>query len=379
MKKITTLVLVTFTFFIFIACSDDDKNNSTSNDADSGKTIQHDSDETATDKGDSFDSDESNLPDSDSSDVKIPDQNDVDEKIETPDNDFPSDSRVPTIAGCQIFPADNMWNTPIDEAELHPLSDTYIASIGADTELHPDFGTVWNGYTLGIPFVVVPEDQPPISVSFLYDDESDSGPYPIPPDAPVEGGENADGDRHVLVLQEKSCILYEMYNARPQSDGSWTGGSGAIWHLDKNEVRPNGWTSADAAGLAILPGLLKYEDVYELKEVNHALRVTISSLQSGYILPATHSDGTCGHNRDCPPMGLRLRLKASFDVSGFDENLQIIFNGMKKFGLVIADTGADMFVTGAHDMRWNDDLLHAFHEIRASDFEAVYSGEIIDY
>ncbi|MBW2701857.1 MAG: hypothetical protein JRF33_13660 [Deltaproteobacteria bacterium] len=288
-------------------------------------------------------------------------------------------SGVQTIGGCQIFPADNMWNTPIDTAELHPLSDTYIQSIGPDTQLHPDFGTEWQGYLLGIPYTTVPDDQAMVDTVFEYNDESDPGPYPIPADAPIEGGPDADGDRHVIVVREGACILYEMYAAYPQEDGSWEAGSGAIWQLDQNEVRPQDWTSADAAGLAILPGLLRWEEVYETGEIKHAMRVTLSYIQHAYILPATHSDGQCGYDRDCPPMGLRLRLKASFDESGFDEALQIIFRGMKKYGLVVADTGGDMFVSGAHDMRWDDSLLHDFHQLSASDFEAVYTGDSIDY
>ena len=291
----------------------------------------------------------------------------------------PGTSQVQVIGGCQIFPDDNMWNTPVDQLDVHPLSDTYIQSIGADTELHPDFGTEWEGYLLGIPYTTVPDDQAMVDVTFEYWDESDDGPYPIPADAPIEGGPDADGDRHVLVVREGSCILYEMFSSYPQVDGSWEAGSGAIWHLDQNEVRPQRWTSADAAGLAILPGLVRWEEVYQIGEVRHAMRVTLESLQSAFILPATHSDGQCGHDPDCPPMGLRLRLKSTFDETGFDPALQVIFRAMKKYGLVIADTGGDMFVSGAHDMRWDDDLLHDFHQLTASDFEAVYTGDPIDY
>ena len=295
------------------------------------------------------------------------------------DTDSDTDADVPVIAGCQIFPGDNMWNTPVDELSVHPLSDTYITSIGGDSELHPDFGTFWESAPIGIPYTTVPEDQPMVDVSFYYDDESDPGPYPIPPDAPIEGGASSDGDRHVLVIQEGVCVLYEMFDASPNGDGSWSAGSGAVWQLDQNETRPAGYTSADAAGLAILPGLLRYEDVYDVGEVKHALRVTISNAQRAYIPPATHSDGQCGYDPDCPPMGLRLRLKDSFDESGYDEALQVIFRGMKKFGLVIADTGSDMFVSGTHDTQWDDDLLHQFHELTANDFEAVYTGDPIDY
>jgi hypothetical protein len=286
---------------------------------------------------------------------------------------------VPIIGGCQIFPADNMWNTPVDTAPLHGQSDVYIASIGTDTPLHPDFGTVWDGYPIGIPYTIVPDDQAMVDVTFDYADESDPGPYPIPFDALIEGGPDSDGDRHVLIIRQGSCILYELYYAYPVTETSWTAGSGAIWHLNLNEMRPEGWTSADAAGLAILPGLVKWEEVFEDGEINHAVRVTLESIQGGYIHPATHTDGTCGDDPACPPMGLRLRLKSDYDISSFEEPIQVILRAFKRYGLVVADTGGDMYISGVHDMRWNDDQLGALSDVPASAFEAVYTGDIIPY
>jgi len=284
----------------------------------------------------------------------------------------------PTLGGCALFPGDNMWNTPIDQLPVASTSNDYITAIGADTHLHPDFGTVWDGAPNGIPYTIVADDQAMVDVTFQWPDESDPGPYAIPPDALIEGGPQGDGDRHVLVVRQGSCILYELYDAHLQQDNSWTAGSGAIWHLDQNEIRPDGWTSADAAGLAILPGLIRYEEVYDQGVINHAIRVTISQIQRAYMHPATHSDGRCGSDPTCPPMGLRLRLKAEFDLSSFDSHMQVILKAMKKYGLVVADTGSDMYISGVPDSRWDDDLLgSSFSQVHASDFEAVDTGETI--
>ena len=286
---------------------------------------------------------------------------------------------VPVLGGCQILPADSMWNTPIDQDPVDERSDDYINSIGPDTPVHPDFGAPWEGAPNGIPFDIVPQDQPMVAVTFDYDDESDPGPYPIPPDAQIEGGPDGDGDRHVLVIQQGTCILYEMFNAWPQGDGSWQAGSGAIWHLGQNEIRPDGWTSADAAGLPILPGLVKYDEVMNDGEIHHAIRVTLRQIQHAYVHPATHSDGRCGDDPTCPPMGVRLRLKADFDISSFPAPVQVILRAMKKYGLVVADTGSDMYISGVPDDRWDDDALHSLQNVTAGDFEFVQHGEIIPY
>ncbi len=300
------------------------------------------------------------------------------------------------IGGCPIFPGDNMWNTPVDNLEVHPLSDTYLTTIGLDTGLHPDFGTDWNNLDIGIPYQLIPDNQAFVDVQFLYWDETDPldvqsqvKQYPLPDFPIIEGGGgnyDDNGDNHVLLIRQDSCILYELYNVIKDSEtDQWTAGSGAIWDLRLNEVRPLGVTSADAAGLAILPGLVRYQEVFgdpeqELEPgINHAIRVTLNSIQSAYIRPASHSDGRVGQVRSYPPMGLRLRLKADYDISAFDEPIQVILRAFKKYGLVIADTGGDMYVSGVHHDNWDNDQLRQLRDIKVSDFEAVYTGEIIDY
>lgn len=296
---------------------------------------------------------------------------------------------VPEIGGCELFPADNMWNTPIDDAPLHPLSSNYIASIDAGTTLHPDFGTQWQNSDIGIPFDIIPQGQATQPIQFLYWDESDLGDtsacdtggsqdvgcYPIPGNPSIEGG----SDKHVLLLEQESCTLWEIYKAQQDDANNWSGGSGAIWQLDQNQVRPAGFTSADAAGLAILPGLVKYDEVMVDGVINHAIRFTLRDIQKAYILPASHSDGTGGLDPDLPPMGLRLRLKADFDISGFPSAVQVILTAMKKFGIVLADSGSDMYISGSHHDLWNDEILSGINQVTAGDFEAVYTGDAIPY
>lgn len=303
--------------------------------------------------------------------------------------DVPRSGEVPFIAGCQIFPEDNLWNTRVDQLPVHSKSDDYIASIGLNTPLHPDFGTEWSGIEIGIPFDVVPAQQPMVPIAFDTADESDLGDrsscasqfnpsigcYPIPSNPSIEGG----ADDHIILLHQGECTLYEVFSARKNSQAQWEGFSGAIWHLDRNEMRPEGMTSADAAGLAILPGLIRYEDIYEKGSIDHAIRVTMETVQSGYIRPASHSDGTAGQDPNRAPMGLRMRLKADYDISRFSQPIQIILKAMKTYGLVVADTGGDMFVSGTHDDRWDDSLLHQLERVKASDFEALYTGDIIPY
>lgn len=299
--------------------------------------------------------------------------------------------QIPVVAGCQLFPADSIWNTPATGLPPHPDSAAFIASIGGNTLLHPDFGSQWAGNDIGIPFDIIPANQPVAPVSFAYWDESDRqdkscnpgnfdeiGCYPIPANPTVEGQPAKEGDRHVLLLQRGSCVLYELF-AADKSSGSWTAGSGAIWDLRQNQQRPLGWTSADAAGLPILPGLLRYDEVYGPNEVNHAIRMTSNTIRSAYIRPASHSDGRAGNNPSYPPMGLRLRLKADFDVSGFNPVNQKILRALKKYGVIIADTGADMFISGQHHDNWDDGVLHELQNVRAADFEALYTGEPIAY
>lgn len=269
-----------------------------------------------------------------------------------------------------MFPADNIWNTPVDRLPVHPQSEIYIETIGASTGLHPDFGSgTWNGSPIGIPYTVVEANQTKVPVSFNYADESDPGPYPIPPGAPIEGGEHSTGDRHVLVLERTNCILYEVFAAYPQPGGSWDAGSGAIYDLGSNDLRTAGWTSADAAGLPILPGLARYDEV-AAGQINHALRFTVPQTQKAYIWPARHhaSNLTADHY---PPMGLRLRLKAGFDISGYSPQARVILQALKTFGMILADNGSAWYISGAPDPGWDNDELRELKNVIGSDFEVV--------
>lgn len=294
-------------------------------------------------------------------------------RAEPPADDAFSGS--PTLAGCPIFPRDNPWNTDISGLPVHPNSAAFVASIGADGHLHPDWGGFWEGRPSGIPYVVVTADQARVPVVFQYPDESDPGPYPVPPGAPIEGGADADGDRHVLVLDRDNRKLYELFAAYPQPDGSWRAGSGAIFDLTSNALRPAGWTSADAAGLPILPGLVRRDEVLG-GEIRHALRFTTRRTQRGYIAPATHW-ASSSHDRDLPPMGLRLRLKAEYDISGFPGQVQVILRALKRYGLILADNGGDWFITGAHDPRWDVADYETLKQVPGSAFEAVDTGPIV--
>ena len=278
-----------------------------------------------------------------------------------------------------LFPADNPVNMPVDTLPLDPNSADYIAHMAPATGLHPDFGTRWEGSAIGIPYAVVPGDQPKVPIHFTeYADESDPGPYPIPPDAPVEGagGPFNDGDRHVLVLDADHKMLYELYHASRQPDGSWNAGSGAVFDLASNALRPAGWTSADAAGMAILPSLVRYDEVVGEGVLDHAVRFTVAETQRAYVYPANHfaSDDT---DSDLPPMGLRVRLKAEFDISAFPPIVQTILRGLKKYGMMVADNGSDWYVGGAPDPRWDDEALHSLNRVKGSDFEVVDSRALL--
>ncbi|MCG3179406.1 MAG: hypothetical protein BIFFINMI_01741 [Phycisphaerae bacterium] len=275
----------------------------------------------------------------------------------------------------EILPADNPWNTPVDKMPVHPKSADYLKSIGLDKPLHPDFGTVWNGAPNGIPFVVVGPDQKKVPVKFEYADESDPGPYPIPPDAPIEGGPRSDGDRHILVLDYTHKRLYETWSTYPDGAG-WKAGSGAVFDLTSNKLRPPGWTSADAAGLPIFPGLVRYDEVVERREVNHAFRFTVRRTQRGYIPPATHWASRT-NDRNLPPMGLRVRLRPDYDVSQAPRSVQPILVALKKYGMILADNGGDWFLSGAPNPKWNDDELNWLKRVRGRDFQAVDTGKLI--
>lgn len=299
---------------------------------------------------------------------------------------LPVHAASPGLEGCPMLPADNIWNAAVDTLPVASLSSKYIASIGADTSLHADFGQPYlDGGRLmpiGIPFAVVGGTQTKVSVSFDYSDESDPGPYPIPPDSPIEGvpdwDPNRDGDRHILVLDRDNCLLYETWYSWPNGDGSWSAGSGAIFDLRSNKLRPAGWTSADAAGLPILPGLVRYDEV-AAGSINHAIRFTAVQTRRAYVWPARHYASSLTLLQ-YPSMGQRFRLKANFDISGFPTEMQVILRTMKKYGLILADNGSNWFVTGTQDDRWNNDMLVAgFRQLKGSDFEAVdVSSLLID-
>ena len=271
------------------------------------------------------------------------------------------------LAGCPVFPADNAWNRDISRAPVDPRSDAYVRSIGLDGHLHPDFAS----RSYGIPFRVVPRNQRRVPIRFTdYPSESDKGPYPIPASAPVEGG----GDRHVVVLQRGTCRLYELFAAQRSSQG-WTAASGATWNLRTNALRPAGWTSADAAGLPIFPGLARASEVVGAGRITHALRVTVARTQRAYVAPARHlASGDTDPN--LPPMGLRLRLKATYDLQSFHGQARVILQALKTYGLIVADNGSSWYITGAPDRRWNDDDLRALGRVPGSAFEAVRTGPL---
>ncbi|HEX3211395.1 MAG TPA: hypothetical protein VH016_02410, partial [Actinomycetota bacterium] len=277
---------------------------------------------------------------------------------------------APSLAasGCPLFPADNVWHADVFRLPVHPRSGAYLASMGTGAGIHADFGSgTWEGGPIGIPFTVVGAGQPRVPVRFGYAGESDPGPYPVPPDAPVEGGSAADGDRHVLVVQAGSCKLYELFDAHREGDG-WRAGSGAVWDLRSNRLRPAGWTSADAAGLPILAGLVRYEEVARGR-VDHAIRVTVDRSQAAHLWPARHHAGQAGAS--LPPMGLRLRLRAGVDIGGFPAQARVILRAMRTHGLVVADNGSSGFIGGVPDERWDNDALHQLRRVTLADFEAV--------
>ena len=285
--------------------------------------------------------------------------------IDTPGAEIPlPDSNSPKIAACAMFPANNIWNTPIDALPIHPQSDSWVARIGAGEGFHMDFGSgTWEGGPIGIPFNVVSgATVNRYTLEFYYPDESDAGPYPIPENPNREYG----SDHHILIVDTDTCTLYEIYDARFEG-GQWKGGSGAIWDLNSNALRPAGWTSSDAAGLPILPGLARYDEI-AAGEIKHALRFTAAQT-SGYIWPARHL--TTEAQNGIPPMGARFRLKADYDISGFPQELQIILQAFKIYGIILADEGANWYVNGAPDERWDNDMLHLLDVLKGSDFEAV--------
>lgn len=281
--------------------------------------------------------------------------------------------KAPVVGGCQMFPDNNPWNTDISGYPLDGNSDGYIAALPGN--LHPDFGS---NPDYGIPFNIVPVSQKKVPVHFHYRSQSNKGPYPIPPNAQIEGGSHSKGDRHVLVLQQGVCKLYEMWDAYPIHHGkSWRAGSGAIFKLDTNKLRPNGWTSADAAGLPITPALVKCAEV-QAGEIDHALRVTFAETQEGYIHPATHY-ASSSRDKDLPPMGLRIRMKASYDISGMYGQARIIAQAMKTYGMLVADNGSNWYFQGeggTDSTCWNDNDLDQLKSVPNTAFEVVKTGRI---
>jgi hypothetical protein len=277
----------------------------------------------------------------------------------------------PREGSCPVFPANNPLNRDISHAPVDPNSARYVAAIGATGHLHPDFGTT---ASYGIPYVVVPPKQPKVPIKFTeFGEESNPGPYPIPSNAPVEGAGEA-GDRHVLVLQKGTCKLYELYAAR-RGGGGWEAGSGAVFDLHSNALRPEGWTSADAAGLPIFPLLVRYPEVHA-GQIDHALRVTVERTQRGYIHPATHF-ASGSSDPTLPPMGLRLRLDAGFSLAGYRGQALIVLRALKRYGLIVADNGSSWYITGAPDPHWNDEDLNQLKNVPGSAFQAVRTGPIL--
>ncbi len=273
------------------------------------------------------------------------------------------------------FPADNWWNRDVRLDPVDPNSSQLIASCGL-RNLHPDFGTTWNGAPNGIPYALVGAEQPMRPVTFQYASESDPGPYPIPKKVPVEGGPNGTGDRHVIVIDTVRWKLYEMFDARPANNGtSWRAGSGAVFDLSSNALRPLYWTSADAAGLPIFPGLVRYDEAVQRGVIPHALRFTCPRTRRAFVAPARHF-ASSDTSSALPPMGMRVRLKASFDVSPYPPEVRVILTAMKTYGMLLADNGSGWYVSGAPDPRWNDSNLGRLKQVPSSAFEVLRLGPV---
>jgi hypothetical protein len=284
-------------------------------------------------------------------------------------------ARLPGAPGCPILPPNNPWNQRVDRLPVDPNSSKYIAAIGLSSPVHPDFGTVYAGAPNGIPYTVVSNHTKRVPVHFQYASESDPGPYPIPKGAPIEGGRNSTGDRHVIVVDRGTCTDYELFDARPHNGGRyWTAGSGAIFKLRSDGLRPKGWTSADAAGLPILPGLARYDEVAR-GAIDHALRFTAPCTAPRFVYPARHAVSTCSQAW-APPMGLRLRLKASVGISRLPHQAQVVARALKTYGLMLADNGSPWYISGAPNTRWNDGALHQLDQLTGRDFEVVDTGSL---
>ena len=286
-------------------------------------------------------------------------------------------AQPPLVGNCGVFPADNIWNTPVDQLPAASTSATWVNTIGATKTVHADFGSgLYDGAPIGIPYITVPGTQTKYPAAFTYADESDPGPYAVPLTAPIEGGSQSTGDRHALAIDTGHCILYELYAAYPQA-ASWIAGSGAIFNLLSNALRPSGWTSTDAAGLPVFPGLVRYDEI-AAGEIRHALRFTVPQTQRAFVWPARHYASSLT-GAQYPPMGARFRLRAGFDISGYSPANQVILRALKKYGMMLADNGSAWYLSGAPDDRWDNDDLHKLGQLHGSDFEAVdVSGLMID-
>ena len=282
----------------------------------------------------------------------------------------------PELGGCPVFPASNVWNQRVDGLPVAKDSATLISSIGLDSPVHPDFGSgLYDGQRIGIPYVVVSGAKTPKArPRFDYADESDPGPYPIPVGVPIEGAPHPDdGDRHALIVDRDTCTLYELY-ALHRAGSGWAAGSGAIWSLRSNKLRPASWTSADAAGLPILPGLARYDEV-AAGSIDHALRFTAPRTRRAYVYPARHyaSDST---EPSLPPMGLRVRLKASVNINSFPPQTRVVLEALKRYGMILADNGSPWYISGAPDPGWSNDDLHSLGRLTGADFEVVDTSHL---
>jgi hypothetical protein len=283
--------------------------------------------------------------------------------------------RLAKAPRCPVLPASSAWNQRVDKLRVAPDSDTLVASIGLNAGVHADFGSgLYDGGPIGIPSTTVGKAQRRVPVSFDYADESDKGPYPLPANAPIEGGAKSNGDRHVIVVDRDACRLYELYDAHPVAGGArWRAGSGAIFDLRSNKQRPRGWTSADAAGLPILPGLARPDDL-RAGSIDHALRFTAPRTRKAFIPPARHF-ASSSDDPALPPMGLRVRLKASFDTTGFPRQARMVLTALKRYGAILADNGSPWYLSGSPSSRWNNDDLHALGRVTGRDFEVVDASQ----
>jgi len=299
---------------------------------------------------------------------------------------IPNISISQNINNCKVFPQNNIWNTQLDTMPIHKKSQDYINTIGVNLSLRSDFGSgLWNDTPIGIPYVLVSGSEKKQIVTFEYADESDKTGYPIPNNPPIEGGENSTGDRHILMIDTSNCKLYELFNAYQNSDKSWRAGSGSIFDLNSNILRTDTWTSADAAGLPIFPGLVRYEEVAS-GEINHLIRFTVPKTQRAYLWPARHFASSI-KDVNYPPMGIIMRLKSTFDISKLSPQAKVVAKALQKYGMILADNGSAWFMSGVPNENWDNDDLYTLRQIHGNDFEAIdisslqvdnNSGEVID-